>query len=327
MHQRHVAGPSALCPHQGRAAPDPPQPGDRGMRSHPSAFGAPRLCCYNVWCIWGLGDSMGDLETGPGTEWRSLRRTIAGMIVLTVFAGCSSLTGLTGAEKPPPAPAATADAGTSAPAPQPPPQPAAPPPAATANAATSSTSFSSRVRQWFIGDLTGGTLTAAPSRTQASIDFDCPTIDYRQGAATLAVNDPKAENTALSLKYQASFVKTARECDVRGDMVTIRVGVQGRVVVGPAGGPGTVTVPLRYALVREGIEPKTIWTKLFAVPVAVSMSQLNVPFTHVEEEMTVPVPTRGELAAYVIYIGFDPDGLKPVEKPKPVAKPRAARAR
>jgi len=79
--------------------------------------------------------------------------------------------------------------------------------------------------------------------------------------------------------------------------------------------------------VREGLEPKTIWTKLFAVPVAVSMSQLNVPFTHVEEEMTVPIPSRGELAAYIIYIGFDPDGLKPAEKEKPVAKPRAARAR
>jgi hypothetical protein len=278
-----------------------------------------------------------------------LRTIIAGMIALTAFAGCSSLTGLTGSGSPPPpapAPAATVGTVTSIPAPAPAPAPAAtagavastappqsppepappaPPPTATASAPTS-TSFTSRVKNWFVGDPTG-TFAAAPSQTQASIDFDCPTVDYRQGAATLTVNDSKAENAALSLKYQASFVKTARECDVRGDMVTIRVGVQGRVVVGPAGGPGTVTVPLRYALVREGIEPRTIWTKLFAVPVMVSSSQLNVPFTHIEEEMTVPVPSRGELAAYIVYIGFDPEGLKPPEKPKPVAKPRAARAR
>ncbi len=168
-------------------------------------------------------------------------------------------------------------------------------------------------------------MAAPPTLSQASINFDCPTIDYRQGAATLTVNDPKADNAALSLKYQASFVKTARECDVRGDMVTIRVGVQGRVVVGPAGGPGTVTVPLRYALVREGIEPRTLWTKLFPIPVTVSSTQLNVPFTHIEEEMTVPVPSRGELADYVVYIGFDPEGLKPPEKPKLVTKPKAAK--
>jgi hypothetical protein len=199
-------------------------------------------------------------------------------------------------------------------------------PTATASA-PASTSFTSRVKSWFTGG-SSETLPAAPSQTQASLDFDCPTIDYRQGAATLTVNDTtKGDNAALDLKYQASFVKTARECDVRGDMVTIRVGVQGRVVVGPAGGPGTVTVPLRYALVREGVEPRTIWTKLFAIPVTVSSSQLNVPFTHIEEELTVPIPSPSELAAYVVYIGFDPDGLKPAEKPKPTARPRAARAR
>jgi hypothetical protein len=308
------------------------------MRSHPNAFGPPRSCRYNNWHIRGRGDSGHHLEAKLDTEWRSLRRTIAGMIALTAFAGCSSLTGLTGSQAPPPAPTATAGTVTSTPVPAPtagtvtsipPPQPppAPPPPTATATAsAPTSTSFTSRVKGWFTGD-SGQPLAAAPSQTQASTDFDCPTVDFRQGAATLTVNDSKAENAALSLKYQASFVKTARECDVHGDMVTIRVGVQGRVVVGPAGAPGTVTVPLRYALVREGIEPRTLWTKLFAIPVTLSGSQLNVPFTHVEEEMTVPVPSRGELAAYIIYIGFDPDGLKPAEKEKPVAKPRAVRAR
>jgi hypothetical protein len=267
---------------------------------------------------------MVDLEAGLGTEWRSLRRTIAGIVALTAFAGCSSLTGLTGSEAPPPAPAATAGTAASPPPPQQPsPPPASPAPAATASAPTSS-SFTSRVKGWFTSD-SNQALAAAPAQTQASAEFDCPAVDYRQGAATLSVNDSKADNPALSLKYQASFVKTARECDVRGDMVTIRVGVQGRVVVGPAGGPGTVTVPLRYALVREGIEPKTVWTKLFVLNVAVPNTQLNIPFTHIEEEMTVPVPPPSELSAYVIYIGFDPDGLKPVEKPKPVARPKAAK--
>jgi hypothetical protein len=274
-----------------------------------------------------------------------LRKIIAGMIALTAFAGCSSLTGLTGPEAPPPAapaPAATAGTVTSSTLPPQPPQPSpsqslpppsqspppSPPPTPTATAsAPASTSFTSRVKGWFTGG-SSETLPAAPSQTKASLDFDCPTIDYRQGAATLTVNDStKGDNAALDLKYQASFVKTARECDVRGDMVTIRVGVQGRVVVGPAGGPGTFTVPLRYALVREGVEPRTIWTKLFPIPVTVSSSQLNVPFTHIEEEMTVPIPSPSELAAYVVYIGFDPDGLKAAEKPKPAARPRAARAR
>jgi hypothetical protein len=268
----------------------------------------------------------------------SLRRTIAGIIALTACTGCSYLTGLTGSETlptqpagpstatappspgaPPAPPGAQANASTTAPPPAAPP-PAAPPPAAN------NTSFTSRVRSWFVGDPSDS-MTTAPNRSQASIDFNCPGVDYRQGAATYNVTDSKStENAALNVKYLASFVKTARECDVHGDNVTIRVGVQGRVVVGPAGSPGTVAIPLRYALVKEGIEPMVLWTKFFSFNVSIPSTNLNVPFTHIEEDMTVPIPKADELAAYVIYIGFDPESLKATEKPKPAPRP-TARAR
>jgi hypothetical protein len=172
-------------------------------------------------------------------------------------------------------------------------------------------------------------LTGAPPRspvTPPSSEINCPYVDYRQGAATLTINAPDAENAALGLRYQGSLVQTSRQCFVRGGELTIKVGIEGRIVVGPAGGPGSVAVPLRYALVREGFEPKTIWTKLYLVPVAIPEGQLNVSFVHVEEDMTVPMPPSVELDAYVIYIGFDPDGAAP-PKPKPAAKPNTARSR
>ena len=36
--------------------------------------------------------------------------------------------------------------------------------------------------------------------------------------------------------------------------------------------------------------------------------QTNVLFTHVEEEMTVPMPSAVEFDDYVIYVGYDPQG-------------------
>jgi hypothetical protein len=262
----------------------------------------------------------------------SLRRTIAGIIALTACTGCSYLTGLTGSETLPTQSAGPSTA-TAPPPPGAPPAPpgaqanAAPPPAAPPPAAppppANNTSFTNRVRSWFVGDPTD-TMKTAPNVNQASIDFNCPGIDYRQGAATYNITDSKStENAALNVKYLASFVKTARECDVHGDNVTIRVGVQGRVVVGPAGSPGTVTIPLRYALVKEGLEPMVVWTKFFSFNVSIPSTNLNVPFTHIEEEMTVPIPKADELAAYVVYIGFDPDSLKPAEKPKAPVRPTA----
>jgi hypothetical protein len=225
--------------------------------------------------------------------------------IAATLAACSSF-GLTGDSAPPSAPAATA---STTPAP-----------------ASSNASFTSRVKSFFSGD--SGNLSSPASQAAAgaaAADIECPSVEYRQGAATLAVNSPGAENTALSLRYQASFTQTARECILRGNNLTIKVGVQGRVVVGPAGGPGSIGIPLRYALVREGAEPKTLWTKLFTVPVTIPENQLNLPWLHIEEEMTVPRPASDELEAYVIYIGFDPEGgaakVKPAVKPK-VARPR-----
>jgi len=136
----------------------------------------------------------------------------------------------------------------------------------------------------------------------------------------LTVNAPGAENSALSVSYGANFTQTARECVVNGSEVTVKVGVQGRVVIGPAGAPPRIEIPLRYALVREGLQSRTLWTKLYLVPVDVPPGQLNLPFIHVEEEMTVTIPSTAEWDNCIIYIGFDPES-RPA--PKPASKPRA----
>ncbi|HEY2136995.1 MAG TPA: hypothetical protein VGH49_13980 [Xanthobacteraceae bacterium] len=147
-------------------------------------------------------------------------------------------------------------------------------------------------------------------------------MEIRQGASTFAQSGQDSGTNALSLRYQANFVKTARECALRGGNVTMKVGIQGRVILGPAGAPGPVTLPVRLAVVKEGLEPKTIWTKFYSVPVTLVAGQPNVLFTQVEEDLTIPMPPGQEFDQYVIYVGFDPQGSAPEPKRKP-AKPPA----
>ena len=101
--------------------------------------------------------------------------------------------------------------------------------------------------------------------------------------------------------------------------MTIKVGVQGRIILGPTGGPGHLDVPMRLALVNDLVQPKTIWTKLYIVPVEVPAGQTNVPFVQIEEGITFPLPEPSDLVTYVVYVGFDPAGIKAPPEPK---KPR-----
>jgi hypothetical protein len=181
-------------------------------------------------------------------------------------------------------------------------------------------SFTQRVKNLFSsGSASGQEKVAATGPAGPDPNLDCPGVTVRSGASTLAVNAPGVEPSPTNLRFQASVVQTARECAVSAGNMTMKIGIQGRVILGPAGTPGKVEVPMRLALVREGIEPRTIWTKLYRVPVTLSPGETNVAFVQVEEGMTFPVPGREDLEAYVVYVGFDPSALAP-EKPKRPAK-------
>jgi hypothetical protein len=166
--------------------------------------------------------------------------------------------------------------------------------------------------------------SASASAAPPAVDFECPTIGIRQGAGTYALSAATADQTAvMTTRYQVGIGQTARECRQVGTTVTMKIGVQGRVVLGPAGTPGELDVPLRFAVIKEGVEPKTIMTKLQRIHVTIPSGDTNVAFTHVEEEVSFPMPKdAGDIDSYVVYIGFDPMGAKEFERKRP-AKPAA----
>ncbi len=193
-------------------------------------------------------------------------------------------------------------------------------PSAEAPQSPSQQSFGDRFSQILMGTSTPGTTAVATTPQPDQPDY-CPIVDVRQGASTMSVaGKPPAtggsDNGAMQIRYQGSLGQTARECSFVGGNLVVKVGVQGRIVLGPEGGAGQLEIPLRYALIQEGPEPKTIWTKLYRFPVAIGEGQASVPFSHVEEDMIVPRPKAADLESYVVYIGFDTLAMKP-----PTAKP------
>ena len=176
-------------------------------------------------------------------------------------------------------------------------------------------SLSSRFASLFSTASPGVKQPSSP--TPSAPEIECPGVDIRAGASTLNIAAKATQATAGDLRYQLSFGQTARECLVQGSDLTIKVGVQGRVILGPQGTPGPVDVPLRYAVVREGREPRVIVTKFKRIPIIIAPDQTHVQFVDIEEGLTFPLPSGTELDAYIVYVGFDEIGDRNEKAPPP----------
>lgn len=131
----------------------------------------------------------------------------------------------------------------------------------------------------------------------------CPAVIVRDGTGTLRVPAGGAEDDARSLRYQGGIDRTARECTFDGAGVTMKIGVTGRLILGPAGQPGNYTLPIRMAVLHRGGEPA--WSELFNVPVTVLPGEGNARFSHVAQNVHIPLAGGESSEAYVVYVGFD----------------------
>jgi hypothetical protein len=156
---------------------------------------------------------------------------------------------------------------------------------------------------------------------QEQPDLNCPPVSIRAGASTYTVGAPGQEATGNNVRFQVTITKTARECIRSGGDITAHVGIQGRVIAGPAGAPASVDVPVRLAVVQGGVNEKVIATKAYKTTVPMT-EEGSVPFTFVAEDLVYPVPPGAIGDSYIFYVGFDPQLAAPEPKPKVVKKKR-----
>ncbi|MGL6062449.1 MAG: hypothetical protein ACRC1G_17360 [Bradyrhizobium sp.] len=160
---------------------------------------------------------------------------------------------------------------------------------------------------------------APPSETTGEGDLTCPPVTVRAGASTFKIGLAGKEAAGNDLRYQATITKIARECSINAGEITAKIGIQGRVIAGPAGAPPSVQVPIRVAVVQAGIGEKVIATKAYQTTVAMT-EDASVPFVLVAEDLIYPAPQGAVADSYVFYVGFDPQSLKPEPKAKPAKK-------
>ena len=144
----------------------------------------------------------------------------------------------------------------------------------------------------------------------ASQDINCPTVDIAEGGAALRVGG--ADNA--SVRYQFNIADTARVCDPAGPgQATLKIGVTGEVVIGPAGSAGTYSAPLKIA-VTHNIDKKEVFSKTFKVEATTDGVQAG-GFRVVTEPIPLPLTTLQLVDEYSIAVGFTSGGASAPPKP------------
>lgn len=140
-------------------------------------------------------------------------------------------------------------------------------------------------------------------------DVYCPPVVLRPGTEAFPVYEKGHDGDQDFVRFQAAISKTARECHMDGDTLTIKVGVNGRLVAGPKGSAGSLTLPLRIAIVKQTAGDKgPLYSKLFKMPVSVTGPTFSSDFSQVFDGVSVKIsPDDHDL---IVYVGFD-EGKKP----------------
>ncbi|MGI8568334.1 MAG: hypothetical protein ACR2KT_04340 [Methylocella sp.] len=155
-----------------------------------------------------------------------------------------------------------------------------------------------------LANLLGFKSNDAPAAPGAEVrHIFCPEVLILEGTAAsqaYAGTPPSSAN----LRYQYALGDSARECALEGDQLAIKIGVAGRVLLGPAGSPGGFSVPVRMAVLR-GRDNQPIVSKLYRPTVTVAAGETQADFTIVSEPLRVPFIQDHAEDDYTIKVGID----------------------
>jgi hypothetical protein len=142
-------------------------------------------------------------------------------------------------------------------------------------------------------------LATASTNALPAIATECPPIKVRLGGEALFYYGKGKVGNAKDLNYQAVIEKQSRNCVVSNGLITVKMGIVGRLLLGPAGNQTNVNVPVRFAVERDEVP---LFSERYEIPVTITPPNQSEEFVKVVENVAIPY-TGGE--QIVIWVGFD----------------------
>ena len=130
----------------------------------------------------------------------------------------------------------------------------------------------------------------------------CPQVVAWPRDRLLTIYQPDHVGDANSIVHRGEISKLARECQFYSDRVIVKYGFAGRVLLGPKGGPGTVTLGVSVRV--AGAQQNTLATDKMSVTTTIPPDSPAGYFSMVREiAFPIVVGTRPE--DYKVFVAFD----------------------
>lgn len=125
----------------------------------------------------------------------------------------------------------------------------------------------------------GGT-TVPPSQAADLEPPYCPTVEVPEGGASIQTG------AGTGLKHQIALTRLARECArLQDGTLSVKVGVEGHVLLGPSGVPGRFDAPVTITIKSNGT---MVTSRSRRIPTTVPAGQAQGLFSLVEDNLIVP---------------------------------------
>lgn len=154
-----------------------------------------------------------------------------------------------------------------------------------------------------------------PKITQSELLAFCPPVGLREGTAFFTTYGaapaakrkpagdadpaPDAAAPGKPIRYQTSITDVTRSCTRAGGQLTMTIAVAGKVVPGPAGAAGSLTLPIRIAVANG---PDLLFSQLYRYDAQVASATSASTFLFTASDVTF---TDLGLRSMRAFAGFD----------------------
>jgi hypothetical protein len=144
--------------------------------------------------------------------------------------------------------------------------------------------------------------TGATGSLGGEMAHGCPRFQVWAREGYVTVYEPGKAGDGLAVMHRGEITKTARECQIEPGRITVKYGFSGRVLLGPKGKSGRVSLPLNV-FVTDAKREKLVSDKV-KVDVDIALDK-PIGYFSMVRSVSFPFPEGSRPAEFEVYVGFD----------------------